>query len=94
MPIQNPQPIVKPESEQEVFDSFWIKSLIINSPNPDQKSSVVIQLKPYNPTNGKTLEAPLKNLIIKDLWGASNEKPEIAQAISALISAVNVVVND
>ncbi len=92
MAIQNPTPIVVEVSEPTVYDSFWATRLMIQAPSPTGNASAFIELVPYSIDAQKTLN-DVKRIHIKDLWKTADEKPEVAQAISSILSAINVIVN-
>lgn len=90
MLIENAKPIIIPATEEIIFDCFWASKIIIDMPTPESSGKAIVELKPYN-KSAKKVADKRETLFIDDIWGKANTNPEVASAISSMISAINVL---
>lgn len=84
-------PVVVPASSQKEFDSLWITQLLIRTLGPtDQSGGGLVQIE-YVPMSSSTYETyPQVQAISTDLlMRAVAEVPEVAQAMGAILLAIN-----
>lgn len=89
IPLENPV-VVAATSEKE-FDSLWISQIVIRTlPPTDQSGGGLVHIE-YLPMSSETFETlPQVQTISTDkLMQAVAEVPEVAQAMGAILLAVN-----
>lgn len=102
-PIPRNEPFVVPASPEETFDSVWLRSINIYTPNtaaadPTQ-GSINIEMLPYDSEEQKVLisadnegvefiNVPSRVNGRKPFWQAVEEVPEVAAAMDAIIAAI------
>ena len=102
-PIPREEPFVVPASAEETFDSVWIKSVNIFSPNTAEaeptEGNIGIEMLPYDAENKKVLVSPdnegatyihVPNNVNgrKTFWQAVDEVPEVKTAMDAILAAI------
>ena len=102
-PVPREEPFVVPASAEETFDSVWIKSINIFSPNTAEVSptegNINIEMLPYDAENKKVLVTPdLEGATYinvpnrangrKTFWQAVDEVPEVKAAMDAILTAI------
>ena len=102
-PVPREEPFVVPASAEETFDSVWIKSINIFSPNTSEvaptEGNINIQMLPYDAENKKVLVSPdnegatyihVPNKVNgrKTFWQAIDEVPEVKAAMDAILAAI------
>ena len=102
-PIPRNEPFVVPASPEETFDSVWLRSINIYSPNTalenPTEGSMSIEMLPYDAENEKVLvtadnegveylNIPSRENGRKPFWQAVDEVPEVAAAMDAIIAAI------
>ena len=102
-PVPREEPFVVPASAEETFDSVWIKSINIFSPNTSEvaptKGSIDIEMLPYDAENKKVfassdnegatyINVPNKVNGRKTFWQAVDEVPEVKTAMDAILAAI------
>ena len=102
-PVPREEPFVVPASAEETFDSVWIKSINIFSPNTAEVSptegNINIEMLPYDAENKKVLVTPdLEGATYinvpnrangrKTFWQAVDEVPEVKAAMDAILAAI------
>ena len=102
-PVPREEPFVVPASAEETFDSVWIKSINIFSPNTAEVSptegNINIEMLPYDAENKKVLVTPdLEGATYinvpnrangrKTFWQAVDEVPEVKAAMDAILVAI------
>ena len=91
MIITNEKPIIKPAEPEVVFSGFWASRVIVDTPTPTTKGSAMVILKPFNPESKEVLNIQEERFIIQDLWAEAEKTPEVANAVLALIHAIDIV---
>jgi hypothetical protein len=88
MPLENPNPIVVPQTPEKAFPHLWIYNIIIHAPSTTT-GHITIETLPYNGDEQIIGEGRFVETIhTSDLWEAVNEVPEVAAAMQAIIDAV------
>lgn len=87
MALNNNQPIVIQAVEEKQFPHLWLKNIHISSNSPSE-GMVMITSIPYNDGTKEVGPGVVKNIIIRDLWGAIENVPEAAAAMQAIIAAI------
>jgi len=102
-PIPRNEPFVVPATPEETFDSVWLRSINIYSPqinaSGNDLGSINIEMLPYDSTNDKIwstadnegveyLNIPNRVNGRKTFWDAVNEVPEVAVAMNSIIDAI------
>jgi hypothetical protein len=90
MAIQNPTPIKIEATSETIYDEFWASQVIVRTPTPTSKGSAFIELKPYNATTKEVLNQ-IERISIPDIWDTAEQTPEVAEAITALVKAVDIM---
>jgi hypothetical protein len=90
MYIENTKPVVVPATQELVFDCFWASKIIIDMPNPESSGKAVVELKPYNKDLKKVAETR-EILIVDNIWSKAADNQEVADAITSMINAINVL---
>ncbi len=88
MPITPEQPIVVPPTGGITFDHQWVYNLVVHAPATDS-GRVLIELLPFDQSTGTIGPASLLETIQTDkLWAATQEVPEVAAAMQAVIDCI------
>ena len=102
-PIPRNEPFVVPASPEEIFDSVWLRSINIYSPNTASEAptegSINIEMLPYDSEEQKVLvtadnegveyiNIPSRVNGRKPFWQCIDEVPEVAAAMDAIIAAI------
>tara|TARA_B100000519_G_scaffold109088_1_gene94497 strand:- start:118 stop:603 length:486 start_codon:yes stop_codon:yes gene_type:complete len=102
-PIPRNEPFVVPAKPEETFDSVWLRSINIFSPNTADADptggNINIEMLPYDAENKKLLisadnqgveyiNIPNRVNGRKPFWQCINEVPEAATAMDAIIAAI------
>ena len=102
-PIPREESFVVPASAEQTFDSVWIQSINIFSPNTAEaapnEGNINIQMLPYDAENKKVLVSPdnegathihVPNKVNgrKTFWQAVDEVPEVKAAMDAILVAI------
>ena len=90
MYIENTKPVVVPATQELVFDCFWASKIIIDMPNPESSGKAVVELKPYNKDIKKVTDKT-EMLIVDNIWSKAADNQEVADAITSMINAINVL---
>jgi hypothetical protein len=90
MYIENTKPVVLPATQELVFDCFWASKIIIDMPNPESSGKAVVELKPYSKDLKKVAETR-EILIVDNIWSKAADNQEVADAITSMINAINVL---
>jgi hypothetical protein len=90
MYIENTKPVVVPATQELVFDCFWASKIIIDMPNPESSGKAVVELKPYNKDLKKVTDKT-EMLIVDNIWSKAADNQEVADAITSMINAINVL---
>jgi hypothetical protein len=90
MLIENTKPIIVPATQEIVFDAFWASKIIIDMPNPESSGKAVVELKPYNKDLKKVTDKT-EMLIVDNIWSKAADNQEVADAITSMINAINVL---
>ena len=90
MYIENTKPVVVPATQELVFDCFWASKIIIDMPNPESSGKAVVELKPYSKDVKKVAETR-EILIVDNIWSKAADNQEVADAITSMINAINVL---
>jgi hypothetical protein len=90
MYIENTKPVVVPATQELVFDCFWASKIIIDMPNPESSGKALVELKPYNKQLKKTRDKK-EVLIVDNIWSKAADNQEVADAITSMINAINVL---
>mgnify|MGYP003630641622 CR=1 FL=1 len=101
--IPRDEPFVVPASPEETFDSVWLRSINIYSPNTavegPTEGSINIEMLPYDGDSEKVLvtadnegveyiNIPSRINGRKPFWQMMDEVPEAAEAMDAIIAAI------
>jgi hypothetical protein len=84
-------PVVVPARDEKTFDSLWISQLMIRTlPPTDQTGGGLVTIE-YVPMSSQTFEIlEQTNVISTDmLMQAVSQVPEVAQAMGAILLAIN-----
>ena len=102
-PVPREEPFIVPASAEETFDSVWIKSINIFSPNTAEaeptEGNINIEMLPYDAENKKVLvtadfegatyiNVPNRLNGKKTFWQAVDEVPEVKTAMDAILAAI------
>tara|TARA_R110002020_G_scaffold51418_1_gene145489 strand:- start:93 stop:563 length:471 start_codon:yes stop_codon:yes gene_type:complete len=102
-PIPRNEPFVIPARPEETFDSVWLRSINIYSPqinaSGNNEGSINIEMLPYDSSNDNIystadnegveyLNIPSRVNGRKSFWDAVNEVPEVAIAMNSIIEAI------
>jgi hypothetical protein len=90
MYIENTKPIIIPATQETVFESFWASRIIIDMPTPESSGKAIVELKPYNKSSKKTADKK-EVLIVDNIWSKAADNQEVADAITSMINAINVL---
>jgi hypothetical protein len=92
MLIQNTQPVVVPQVEAKTYPHFWVSRIIIDTPSATD-GRVHIELSAYNSDTKEILNSSRSRIDIENIWSAAAENPTIANAMNAILQAVNELKN-
>jgi hypothetical protein len=88
MPLENPNPIVVPQTPEKAFPHLWIYNIIVHAPSTTT-GHITIETLPYNGDEQIIGEGRFVETIhTSDLWEAVNEVPEVAMAMGAIFNAI------
>ena len=102
-PIPRNEPFVIPARPEETFDSVWLRTINIYSPqinaSGNNEGSINIEMLPYDSSNDNIystadnegveyLNIPSRVNGRKSFWDAVNEVPEVAIAMNSIIEAI------
>jgi hypothetical protein len=59
-------------------------------PNPESSGKAVVELKPYNKDLKKVTDKT-EMLIVDNIWSKAADNQEVADAITSMINAINVL---
>jgi hypothetical protein len=84
-------PVTIPAATEKSFDSLWISQIVIRTLSPTDQSGGGLVVIEYLPMSSETFETlPQVQTISSDkLMQAVAEVPEVAQAMGAILLAVN-----
>ena len=87
MTLNNNQPIIIQATEEKQFPHLWLKNIHINSNSPSE-GTIIIDCVPYNAITKEVGSGSVKTIVVRDLWSAVNNIPEVATAMQAIIAAI------
>jgi hypothetical protein len=87
MIINNDITITIPASDAKQFPHLWLKNINISSNSAD-KGLIMISTAPYNSQTKEIGNGTAKNIMVRNLWKAVEEVPEVAAAMNAILAAV------
>jgi hypothetical protein len=84
-------PVVVPARDEKTFDSLWISQLVIRTLPPTDQTGGGLVVIDYVPMSSQTFEIlEQTNVISTDmLMQAVSQVPEVAQAMGAILLAIN-----
>lgn len=84
-------PVVVPARTEKVFDSLWISQLLIRTLAPTDVSGGGLVVIEYLPMSSETFETlnQVQSISTDKLMQAAAEVPEVAQAMGAILLAIN-----
>lgn len=98
MPITTTQPAILPPTTETVCDRIWVEQLVIDGKSlSDAGLEAHIVCRPYHEdANGvRTFAPPNQTRVyhLSDLYGLAAITPEVAQALQAVLVAVQAIVS-
>jgi hypothetical protein len=87
MALNNPNPIVIPQTVEKTFPHLWLYNIFVNAHAIDKGEVTIITL-PYNKDTQELASSEYADSITGDLWKAVAEVPEVAIAMNAIFNAV------
>lgn len=83
-------PTVRPEIEQKVFDRWWITKFNIRAYDPNNPSSVNMELEKYRKLENNTYElsGEVVSFKIRNLVEAMESDPELATIMDTLFAKI------
>lgn len=102
-PVPRDEPFVVPASPEEIYDSIWVRSINIYSPNTSEDDpeggSISIEMLPYDGSEEKVLisadnegveyiNVPSRINGRKPFWSCIDEVPEVKAAMDAILAAI------
>lgn len=92
MLIQNTQPVVVPPVDAKTYPHFWVSRIIIDTPSTTE-GRVSIELNAYNSDTKEILKSSRNRIDVENIWSAMEQNPAIANAMNAILQAVNELKN-
>lgn len=89
--IQLTTPLVKASTTKKIFNSAWIRRVMIDSPTPTSKVRLTVELNPLNPTSGDIDKTNNITFVVSDINEVAKGNPEVEAAYAAIINAIDII---
>jgi hypothetical protein len=81
------EPVIAPPKEPKAYPIVWIRNLQINAHDPNGEGQLYLEIVPMAEDRELLYSGTIEFKTV-ELYRAMNEVPELAQAFSAILSAV------